>query len=66
MVNATAFVLKGQVSMPAEDLVRETAKLFGFQRTGTAIQARISEAIDHLVQENRIRQDSGMLVYMEL
>jgi hypothetical protein len=65
IVNAAAFVLRGQVSMPAEDLVRETAKLFGFQRTGAAIQARISEAIERLVEDNQIRHDSGMLVYME-
>ena len=57
---------EGSGQHAGRDLVRETAKLFGFQRTGTAIQARISEDIDHLVQENRIRQDSGMLVYMEL
>lgn len=65
VVNATASVLRGQIGMPAQDLTKETAKLFGFQRAGQAIQARVSEAIDHLVRENRIRQDSGMLVYME-
>ena len=65
IVNGTAFILRGQISMPPEDLVRETAKLFGFQRTGSAIQARISEAIERLVRDNSIREDSGRLVYME-
>ncbi len=64
IVNGTAFILRGQISMPSEDLVRETAKLFGFQRTGSAIQARISEAIERLVRDNSIREDSGRLVYM--
>lgn len=66
VINATAFVLKGQVSMPAEDLMKETVKLFGFQRTGATIQARISEAIQRLVEDGRIRYESGRLVYMEL
>lgn len=65
MINATAFVLRGQVSMPAEDLMRETAKLFGFQRTGASIQARISEAIERLVEDGQIRRESDRLVYME-
>lgn len=65
VINATAFVLRGQVSMPAEDLMRETAKLFGFQRTGASIQARISEAIERLVEDGQIRRESDRLVYME-
>lgn len=51
--------------MPAEDLMRETAKLFGFQRTGASIQARISEAIERLVEDGQIRRESDRLVYME-
>ncbi|NLK26382.1 MAG: hypothetical protein GX307_07420, partial [Euryarchaeota archaeon] len=65
IVNGTAFVLREQISMPSEDLVRETANLFGFQRTGRAINARISEAIEQLIQDNKIREDSGRLVYAE-
>jgi len=65
IVNGTVSVLKGQFSMPAEDLVRETARLFGFQRAGPTIQKRIAEAIEHLIRESRVREDSGMLAYME-
>ena len=65
LANGVTSVLEHQISMPADALVTETARLFGFQKAGSRVYSRISEAIDEMIANNRIREESGMLVYME-
>lgn len=46
MANAAAAVLKQQISLPMSDLIRETARLFGFQRTGSQVEQFVQEGIE--------------------
>ena len=47
---------------PPQDLVRETARQFGYRRTGAAISSRLGERIDSLVQDGRLRVQGDTLV----
>lgn len=46
ILNAVVEVLTEQVGLSREDLIRETAKKFGFSRMGNVIETAISGAID--------------------
>ena len=43
---------------PKEDLIKSTAREFGFERTGKRISARIESVIQNLVRQDRLR-DAG-------
>ena len=55
---AAAEVLREQVSLPRPDLIRETAKKFGFSRRGNVIESTISYAIEKGI-------DRGCLLVLE-
>ena len=59
---AAIVVLRQPFGMTKDDLIREAARLFGHNRTGTAVKSRIETAVAQLVQEgvvllegNRVR-----------
>lgn len=54
IVNALMEVIKEQISLPKEDLVRETAKKFGYTRLGTIIDSSISYSINVAMGKNLI------------
>ena len=64
---AATYVLQQQVSLPLADLVRETALVLGFQRTGQTIQRVVRLALQpsldsgsfHQDEEGRIRLAQG-------
>lgn len=45
IINALMEVLAEQIALPKEDLIRETARKFGYTRLGTVIEAAVSYAI---------------------
>ena len=55
--NALCQVLRDQISMGREDLIRETAKLLGYPRLGSAITSLISAALEYATLQNRITTD---------
>lgn len=57
---AVALILNDGFSMTREDLVVETARLFGYERVGTRINERVNKAIDDL-QENQFISDDERL-----
>lgn len=62
MISAVVHVLRQQVSMPKIDLIRETAQILGFQRTGGTIQRIVGQAIERAFQETTIRAgDDGRI-----
>lgn len=63
LANGVEHVLKQQISLPRDDLVKETARLFGFLRIGQNVDSRIREAIDLLVKRGRIA-DNGENIAM--
>jgi hypothetical protein len=54
-------LLKEEFGMPTEALIRETARILGFERTGVNVQARLNEAVDFLLKEGRIKDSGGQL-----
>jgi very-short-patch-repair endonuclease len=53
IANAAAEILQRQISVPAEDLARETGRLFGFARFGTKVAVRMRDGVALLVQTSR-------------
>lgn len=66
ILNAVIEVLKEQVSLSEADLIRETAKKFGFTRLGNLIESSIKYAINAgLRKEAVIRLDNGNIARKE-
>ncbi len=60
--NAAVLVLREQIGLPRADLVRETAKLFGFTRTGPVVTAMAESGIRLALEDGRIAEapDGGL------
>lgn len=56
---AAIYALRQQVSLPMADLVRETALVLGFQRTGQTIQRIVQAAIKPSLKKGSIQQDDA-------
>ena len=54
IINALMEVLDEQISLPKEDLIRETAKKFGYTRLGTIIDSSVSFSIEVAMSKNLI------------
>lgn len=55
---ATIHVLRQQVSLPKDALIRETALVFGFQRTGATVQRIIDEVIEAALAKGCLLKDT--------
>lgn len=63
IINAMKHILEEQISMPAADLVRETARLLGFAKVGSIVEKSIAAALDDAVsKENLVSQDSKIVI----
>ena len=51
IANAAAAVLRNQVGLPADDLIRETARLLGYARIGTSVRPSVEAGLHYGVQE---------------
>jgi hypothetical protein len=56
ILNAVIEVLKEQVSLSETDLIRETAKKFGFTRLGNVIESSIKYAIDDGLHKEAVKR----------
>ncbi len=63
IANAAAHVLEQNISLPMNDLIRETARLFGFQRTGQNVDKYFRIGIKMVLKEGRAREENGMIVH---
>gem|GEM_PF-6901435 len=52
-------VLKGQVSMPADDLIQQTGRALGFQRVGRNVREGIRAGIDLLCERGDACEEDG-------
>lgn len=62
VANAILYVLRREVSLPQTALIQETARLFGFQRTGPVVRERMQAGLDLLIRRGRVKQVNGMWV----
>ena len=56
--NGCLEILRNQISLPEEDLIREAARLFGYQRKGPTVEMHIKHGIDQLVKRGRANRDA--------
>ena len=62
-VNAMVDILERAISLPEADLIKETAKSFGYQRMGTALDAVIRSAIKYGMKKDAVKKkDNGSYV----
>ena len=61
IANAAEWILQRQISLPKEDLVRETARLFGIQRMGNKVISSMESGIEILSKRNRCELNNAMV-----
>jgi hypothetical protein len=55
-------ILKNQISLPSEDLIKETARLFGYARLGGNVEQAMRMGIEFALSANMIAQSNYRLV----
>lgn len=60
--NAVLYLLENSISIPKDDLMKETAKLFGFQRMGNTITQIIGKQISLLLESKLIEEQNDFIV----
>lgn len=61
LANAALAILQQNISLPAEDLARETSRLLGFARTGKQIEAGMKEGIQVLERRGQCQVVGGVV-----
>ena len=61
IMNAMLFVVEQQISIPPESLKVATARLLGFARRGTNVDAAMDKALEMLLYSRKISQSDGMV-----
>jgi hypothetical protein len=62
VANAVRGVLTAQISMPEDDLVRETAKLFQYGRVGGNVESAMRRGIQEAIQQGKVKRENGRIV----
>ncbi|EKD37973.1 MAG: hypothetical protein ACD_75C00919G0003 [uncultured bacterium] len=62
VANAALYVLEQHVSLPAVDLVRETARLLGYQRTGPIVEKAMMRGVELLLRKGGAKDEQGVIV----
>lgn len=65
VANAALHVLEQHVSLPVADLVRETARLLGYQRTGQAVDKVMRSGIGLLVRKGGAKEENDMIIQLD-
>ena len=60
--NAAFYVLCSAGGAPADEIAREVARLFGFQRMGSRVASRMSAGVRRLVQNGWAAESAGRIV----
>lgn len=66
ILNAVCEVLKEQVSLAREDLVREAAKKFGYTRMGSIMEKAVEAAIVYGMRNGRVLEKDGKMLLPEM
>ena len=65
--NAVIKAIDNQFSLSQEDLVKESAKLMGFNRVGNTVYARFELAVQYAKEHNKIvKSENGTWIQKEL
>ena len=63
IANAAQHLLSQHISLPLDTLVRETARLFGYQRTGQRVEPAIRRGIAVLLTRQMAREEGGVVIH---
>lgn len=55
-------ILSNQISLPKEDLIRESSKLFGFARTGTQVELAMKKGIEIALNKGFVLLKDGRVL----
>jgi very-short-patch-repair endonuclease len=58
---AAALVLRDQIRLSVDDLVTATARVFGYERTGSGVRAAVLGGVRHLIESGAAREDDGVV-----
>lgn len=61
MALAVTCIIQDAISIPNEQVITQTARIFGFDRTGTAIRDQISALIDQMIKKGTLLQKAERL-----
>lgn len=64
IANGIKKVLEEQIALPQADLIKVTAQLFGFARTGANVDAAMKRGINVLIDRNEIKIENDKVVMM--
>ncbi|MHB8782936.1 MAG: DUF3320 domain-containing protein [Desulfobacteria bacterium] len=64
VANAALHILDQNVSLPVADLVRETARLLGYQRTGPTVDKAMRGGIELLVKKGEAKAENDVVVHL--
>lgn len=62
VANAALYILEQHVSLPVADLVRETARLLGYQRTGPIVEKAMMRGVEFLLRNDGAKDEQGVIV----
>ncbi len=60
--NGIKEIIQNQISLPEDDLIRETAKLFNYSRTGTNVEFLIKQGIKHALNRGSVAEKKGRII----
>ncbi|ADG07387.1 putative DNA helicase [Kyrpidia tusciae DSM 2912] len=65
VASAVQYILEGQISLPKEQLIRELARLFGYQRLGSAVETALERGVHEAIERGLVRwePDRERVVY---
>ncbi len=62
VTNAIREILTNQISLPKEELIKETARVFGFARAGNSVECFISRGLDAAISKGLAGVENGRIV----
>ena len=65
VANGVKEILINQISLPKDELVRETARLFGFARLGANVEMAMLRGIDSAIHKGYAIQDNNRIILKE-
>lgn len=64
VANAALYVLEQHISLPIADLVKETARLLGYQRTGPTVDKAMRMGISFMLKKGAAKEEGGVVVHL--
>lgn len=66
IANAVKEILSHQISLPLEELVRETSRLFGFARSGINVEIAMKKGITKAIANGYVLEKEGRVVFIDV